>query len=272
MFSLTVLKSLLSSNFLVATAVVILNPVSNSGKKLVKYCGSQNIRLIRTDSLTGDFNKQVFLEFEYDFILSAHFQKIIPKFIFHAAKIAALNLHPSLLPQYRGMSPQHWPIINGDETTGVSVHLMEDQVDSGNIIEQIIIPLPDDIYIHEFQKKLLLIYKTIMLSSVERCIQGYSGVQQSQAKIKYYGKIRDTDRTILGSDCVATAYGKIRAFSLPYSGAIFTNKVIFRAKKLDNLDFNLLHQTFGTGFFVVDEIAYLLLENGGLSHLQWHAI
>ena len=269
-FSLTVLESLVTSDTkLVPLAVVILTPISASGQKLVTYCEENKIRLIKLNSLKNDRFIRMCKKLDYDFIISAHFQRIIPSCIFSRAKIAALNLHPSLLPHYRGMSPQHWPIINRDKDTGVSVHLMEDKVDTGRIIEQVVLPISESLYIHQLQKKLLSIYESIMLTSIEKCLAGYEGEEQNDVGAEYYGKIKTSDRTILDCDSVDLAYGKIRAFSLPYAGAIFGDMIIFKANKISDKEFCSIRSTHGTGWVIVDEAAYLILKDGGLSQLKW---
>ena len=118
------------------------------------------------------------------------------------------------------MSPQHWPIVNGDKKTGVTVHVIEEDVDVGRIIDQVVINLSEEIYIHQLQREFLKVYPRIMRYSVNKCIDGYQGIEQEVNASSYYGKITTHDRTIFNSDSVKTAYGKIRAFSVPYAGAI----------------------------------------------------
>lgn len=63
-----------------------------------------------------------------------------------------INLHPSLLPEYRGMAPQHWPIINGESKTGVTVHYVDEGTDTGDIILQEEIELLPTDYVYDLQK------------------------------------------------------------------------------------------------------------------------
>ncbi|ETN92835.1 Methionyl-tRNA formyltransferase [Gammaproteobacteria bacterium MOLA455] len=269
-FSLAVLRSLLvEESGLSALAVIILAPVSTSGEQLVNYCRKNEIPVIQIASFKDEKVIKLFAAMEYDFILSAHFQRIIPRSIFGRAKLNALNLHPSLLPYYRGMSPQHWPIVNGDKKTGVTVHVMEEDVDVGRIIDQVVINLSEDIYIHQLQKEFLKVYPRIMRNSVNKCIDGYQGIEQEVIASSYYGKISTHDRTIVNSDSLKTAYGKIRAFSVPYAGAIYGDIEILRANRMNHEEFTSLYQTFGIGFCQLGDVSYLILNDGGLSHLKW---
>ena len=69
-----------------------------------------------------------------DLIVSAAYGQIIPKEILDIPKHGNLNIHPSLLPKHRGPSPIQTAILNGDSKTGVSIYLMDEQVDHGKII------------------------------------------------------------------------------------------------------------------------------------------
>ena len=72
---------------------------------------------------------------------------IIPKTILDASKIGSINVHPSLLPKYRGPSPIQTALINGDKATGVTIMLMDEKMDHGPILAQKIVPIaPNDTY------------------------------------------------------------------------------------------------------------------------------
>ncbi len=71
-----------------------------------------------------------------DMIVVAAFGQILPKSIIDLPRLGCLNIHPSLLPRYRGAAPLHWTIIRGDEQTGVTIMLMDEGMDSGDILSQ----------------------------------------------------------------------------------------------------------------------------------------
>jgi len=62
--------------------------------------------------------------------------KILPKEIFDIPKIAIFNIHPSLLPKYRGAAPINWTIINGEKETGLTSFLIQEKIDTGDILFQ----------------------------------------------------------------------------------------------------------------------------------------
>jgi methionyl-tRNA formyltransferase len=71
-----------------------------------------------------------------DVILMAAFSRILPQPVLAIPKMGALNVHPSLLPQYRGPSPCYWVIKKGEKTTGVTVPQANERLDSGDIFLQ----------------------------------------------------------------------------------------------------------------------------------------
>ena len=75
-------------------------------------------------------------KFNPHFILVACFPYILPQKIWQLARIASLNVHPSLLPKYRGPNPIFWQLRNGETRTGVTLHLVTDLVDGGDVILQ----------------------------------------------------------------------------------------------------------------------------------------
>ena len=267
-FSLTVLKSIVDSQLkLRILGVVIIEPISVSGHKLVGYCASNKIPVFEIKNLDDPDFLNFMRAHDYDFLVTAHFQRIIPESLFCRAAIAALNLHPSLLPKYRGMSPQHWPIYHGDDEMGVTVHLMEKVVDTGNIIARENITLGPDIYIHQLQKKMLSVYRHIMVRALKLCLEGYEGEVQSDSGASYYGKIRASDMDIDINESFEDAYNKIRSFSMPYSGATFKDKTIFRAERVSNSEWEALVAINGIGYCEHHSGNYLLFSDGGLKIL-----
>ena len=264
-FSLTVLKSLVDSQLnIMILAVVVIKPVSMSGRKLVSFCDINMIPVFEIKNLDDSNFLNFVYAHDYDFLVSAHFQRIIPESIFGRAAISALNLHPSLLPKYRGMSPQHWPIIHGDDAMGVTVHLMEKVVDTGNIIAQEKITLGPDIYIHQLQKQRLSVYRHIMVRALKLCFEGYKGEVQSNIGASYYGQVKASDMEINISDSFVNAYKKIRSFSIPYSGATFKDKTIFKAEYISNSQWESLVAENGVGYCEDCSGCYLLFRDGGL--------
>ena len=273
-FSLAVLESLVDGPLaLQPVATVMLEPNSVSGRRLIEYCENRGIPLIKTRSVRAEDFIAQFEVLNYDLIVSAHFQRILPPHIFRRARFGALNLHPSLLPKYRGMSPQHWPIILGDAETGVTVHRIDDGVDTGRIMRQVRIPLEPEIYIHQLQTKFLSVYRTIMVEAIERLFFGESGEEQPTTDISYFHKIQNSDMEIKADMNVTRAYSLIRAFSFPYSGAKFENINILKAKLVDEYLWKELKISANSSVLQQRGMSrYLILKDGALELIKWKII
>jgi len=83
--------------------------------------------------------------FAPDLLLVASLPWKVPRRLRALARLAALNLHPSLLPRYRGPLPEFWVIRDGEPSSGLTLHLMDDRFDAGPILAQAVVPIaPDD--------------------------------------------------------------------------------------------------------------------------------
>jgi methionyl-tRNA formyltransferase len=76
-----------------------------------------------------------------DLILSVFYRDMLPARVLEKARITALNLHPSLLPAYRGRAPINWVLVRGERETGVTLHHMVARADAGDIVAQRSIPI-----------------------------------------------------------------------------------------------------------------------------------
>jgi methionyl-tRNA formyltransferase len=270
-FSLAVLESLVDSKLgLLPLAVVVLEPISVSGLRLINFCKNRNIPLILSHSLRFKDFLLRFEEIEIDLIITVHFQRLLPKSIFNRAKFGALNLHPSILPRYRGMSPQHWPIVFGDSETGITVHRIDEGVDTGRILSQVKIQLDPGIYIHELQKKFLEIYPSVMLAAVEKAIAGELGALQLADGASYFHKISEFDMEITPEIGVERAGNMVRAFSFPYLGARYKELRILKAIRVNDKTLTKLRLTIAEPCLAdYDNKRYLLLKDGALELIKW---
>jgi methionyl-tRNA formyltransferase len=89
-----------------------------------------------------------------DLIVVACFPWRIPQALIDTATIAAVNLHPSLLPRWRGPDPIAWALAEGDETTGITIHLLDEDFDTGPILAQRSIPINSSESMEELEDRL----------------------------------------------------------------------------------------------------------------------
>lgn len=143
-YSLTVLQKLLDHPDIHVSAV-ITTPPSYKGRGLVltksdvqTFAESLNIPVFTPESLDAQSLNHLVssLPSTPDFLIVAGFGKLIPPAWLKLPRIAALNLHPSLLPKYRGACPAEWAILNGEKETGVTLIRMDEKFDQGEIYAQ----------------------------------------------------------------------------------------------------------------------------------------
>ncbi len=101
---------------------------------------SLNIPLIEIESFKDEHARQIG-ELRPDLLVVASFGLIIPRWFLELPAIGAVNVHPSLLPRYRGPSPIQWAIWNGEKETGITFMKMNERMDAGDIIEQQSVPI-----------------------------------------------------------------------------------------------------------------------------------
>ena len=148
-FAISSLESILQSKHHVLA--VISNPPKPMGRKKIlkhtevgSYAIKNNIELIELGSFDDDNIYKKIVSLDIDIFVVVAF-RILPEKYISIPRFGSINLHASLLPQYRGAAPIQWALMNGDKTTGVSVFQIEKKVDTGKIIYQKHWSLPIDL-------------------------------------------------------------------------------------------------------------------------------
>ena len=107
-----------------------------------------------------------------DMVVVAAFGQILPKAIIDFPPLQCLNIHPSLLPKYRGAAPLNWSIIRGETKTGVTIMLMDEGMDAGDILTQEETPLgPTETY-GELHDRLARQGATLLCQTIAKVVSG----------------------------------------------------------------------------------------------------
>ncbi len=120
------------------------------------------------------------LKFQPDLILSIYFRDIIPDNILNHVKAISINLHPSLLPKYKGCFSAPWTIINEERKTGITYHYLTSNIDSGNII------LQEEIFIRDLDTAYSLYNRLISLG-----VKNFSTMFELSYRQKIKGEKQD---------------------------------------------------------------------------------
>jgi len=242
-FGAIILEELIKANFkpvLVVTApdkpvgrkqIITPPPVKISAKKY-------NISVLQPEKILN--LKSEILNLKPDLIIIAGFGQILPKEILEIPEYGCLNVHPSLLPKYRGSSPIQCTILNGDKETGVTIILMTEKLDQGDIIAiskfQITNPRITYLKLHN-----ILAGKgaNLLLEVIPKWVNGeIEPKPQDDSKASYTKILKKEDGKIDWKKPAEYIERQIRAFQ-PWPGA-FT---FLKLKNLKILDADVLKQT-----------------------------
>ena len=154
-----------------------------------------------------------------DCLIAINWRYLIPKEIYLLPRNGSYVFHDSLLPKYRGFSPTVWAIINGEEQTGASLLEMNEGTDSGNIVDQIPVPLAD--------KSIAQVFSAVTaayISLIERHITSLANgkiksTPQNHSLATFCCKRLPEDNRIDWQKPAKQIHDLIRAVSAPYSGA-----------------------------------------------------
>lgn len=107
-----------------------------------------------------------------DIICVSCFSLLIPRAILELPHLGCLNVHPSLLPANRGPIPLFWTFREGQNTTGVTIHLMDEKMDTGDILVQHAIPVPDGINYDLLEAQCASLGGTLLARTVQELYEG----------------------------------------------------------------------------------------------------
>jgi len=167
-----------------------------------------DIKVLQPNRLSDDGILEVIYDAKPDFIIVAAFGQILPRSILDVAP--CINLHASLLPQYRGASPVQQSLLNGDEKTGVTSMLMEEGLDTGDILEKIEFVIPEEMKLHALMQQLTQDACELTLSTI-RNFENITPEKQNENEATLCKKIKKSDGEIDFEDAVLI-YNKYRAF------------------------------------------------------------
>lgn len=174
-----------------------------------------------------------------DYIFSFYYRFMIPIELLRTAKIAALNMHGSLLPKYRGRAPVNWAVLHGEAETGATLHIMEEKPDAGDIVAQTAVPIEIHETAHEVFNKVSNAAKKVMEGVLPKLMKGEIPRRQNVLdQGSYFGGRKPEDGRIDWTQSAISIYNLIRAVAPPYPGAFteFHGKALLLAKSSLPLD------------------------------------
>ena len=153
--------------------------------------------------------------FEPDLLLCYGFPWRIPVDALAVPRLGGVNVHPSLLPRYRGPTPIAWAIRNADPEVGLSLHRMDADFDTGPLLAQGRVPLDDDDSIATLQPKLAALLEELLPHALECVAAGDPGVSQEDGDGVWAGSFGDDYVWIDPGRTTREVHAQVRAWRFP---------------------------------------------------------
>ncbi len=172
-----------------------------------------------------------------DLVVSAGFGRRIPRRIIDLPTIGIINIHPSLLPAYRGRHPLNWAIINGEKQTGVTIHHVSERIDEGGVIAHRPVAIEPDDTILDLHWRTVEAGRELLEEVLDAIDAGaFHGTPQGAAGASYYPPRTPADGLIDWQQPAERIRNLVRALAAPYPGAFFYHRgekiVVERARVL----------------------------------------
>lgn len=170
-FAVGILDGLITGGHQVVTAITVADKPAGRGQKInqsavKKYCVENNVPTLQPTSLKDEQFLNELRELQADLFVVVAF-RMLPELVWAMPPLGTINLHASLLPQYRGAAPINWALINGESETGVTTFFIEKEIDTGLVIARESIAITENQNAGELHDALLEIGKRLVNRSVE---------------------------------------------------------------------------------------------------------
>ena len=254
--------------------IVILR--KSPDKEIQNFCKKFKIKCLIFNNVNSN---KAFLEFKKlgtNFGISVSYDQIFKKKIMNLFQYGIINFHAGNLPFYRGRSPINWAIINGENFIGLTVHFIDKNIDTGDIIYQRKLKISK---IDDFKKVILKVYK-LSPSLVEKAIYLISKNKVNRIKQKnihnygsYYKKRKLGDENICWSKSSLEIFNLIRGICKPGVMARTFNKKknIIKINKASN-NFKNMEKNIKVGTVIKKSKNFFIVKTGdrSIKIIDWY--
>ncbi len=250
-FAATILKKIMYSNL--RPIAIITQPSKLAGRHQVisptsvkKIAEKYNINVYEPKDLKDEKTEKLINLLKPDLIIVTDYGKIIPKNILDVPRFNSVNIHPSLLPKYRGPSPIQYTILNGEKETGVTIILMDEKVDHGPILANYKLQITNyKITYTELLKNLAELGGDLLIKIIPQWLAGeIKPTPQDDSRAIYTKILTRKDGKINWHKSAEEIERQIRAFE-KWPGSWSEWSVDNKKFRLKILKARILHQTVG---------------------------
>ncbi|MBQ4056697.1 MAG: methionyl-tRNA formyltransferase [Bacteroidaceae bacterium] len=176
-FAVESLKRLVEGGYQVVAVVTMPDkPMGRHGSVLQgspvkEYAVSQGLKVLQPVNLKDEAFVEELRALKADLQIVVAF-RMLPEVVWNMPPWGTFNLHASLLPQYRGAAPINWAVMNGDTETGITTFFLKHEIDTGDIIQQVRVPIADTDNVEIVYDKLMKLGGDLVLETVDRILDG----------------------------------------------------------------------------------------------------
>jgi methionyl-tRNA formyltransferase len=242
-FAVASLDALVKAGCNIVGVVTAPDKPAGRGMKLTesavkKYAAEHDLAVLQPEKLRSPVFIEALEKLQADLQVVVAF-RMLPEIVWNMPPMGTINVHGSLLPQYRGAAPINWAVINGEKETGVTTFKLKHEIDTGDILLQVKFPIGEDETAGEVHDKMKEIGAALLVETVKglsegKLIEQPQSDRDSQAVLKHATKIFTETCKIDWNKTASEIHNLIRGLS-PFPGAFgFLNEKmlkIYRSKK-----------------------------------------
>ncbi len=176
-FAVESLKRLVEGGYNVVGVITMPDkPMGRHGSVLQaspvkQYAVSQGLKVLQPEKLKDEAFLEELRALQADLQIVVAF-RMLPEVVWNMPPMGTFNLHAALLPQYRGAAPINWAVINGDTETGITTFFLKHEIDTGDIIQQVRVPIADTDNVEIVYDKLMMLGGDLVLETVDAILAG----------------------------------------------------------------------------------------------------
>lgn len=226
-FAVSPLRRIVEAGHRVVAVVTNPDKPAGRGQKMQesavkKYAQEMGLKILQPERFRDECFLQELRELNADLQLVVAF-KMLPEVVWDMPRLGTVNLHASLLPDYRGAAPINHAVMNGEKYSGVSTFLLKHEIDTGNLIFQEKVEIGEDMTAGELHDRLMETGAELLLRTVDAIDRNdYPLIDQSELlkgrEVIHAPKIFKEDMKIDWNHSVTSIFNKIRGLS-PFPAA-----------------------------------------------------
>ena len=170
-FAVESLRQLVEGGYNVVGVITMPDKPAGRGHKIQsspvkQYALEKQLPLLQPERLKDEEFLEALRAWKADLQIVVAF-RMLPEVVWNMPRLGTFNLHASLLPQYRGAAPINWAVINGDTETGITTFFLKHEIDTGEVIQQVAVPIADTDNVEVVHDKLMMLGGKLVVETVE---------------------------------------------------------------------------------------------------------